>query len=106
MIRRPPRSTRTDTLFPYTSLFRSGVRANGGHVPACVSGGPLGADDAVLEADVGVDPLLGGRVLDVVPDGLAVHDHLAALPRPERVAEGEHVRVGAHAGVADRKSVV
>src|SRR3546814_2831478 len=29
MIRRPPRSTRTDTLFPYTTLFRSaGWRAN------------------------------------------------------------------------------
>src|SRR3546814_4288151 len=27
MIRRPPRSTRTDTLFPYTTLFRSPVRA-------------------------------------------------------------------------------
>src|SRR3546814_4640776 len=26
MIRRPPRSTRTDTLFPYTTLFRSEVR--------------------------------------------------------------------------------
>src|SRR3546814_19864367 len=26
MIRRPPRSTRTDTLFPYTTLFRSMVR--------------------------------------------------------------------------------
>src|SRR3546814_3841107 len=26
MIRRPPRSTRTDTLFPYTTLFRSGTR--------------------------------------------------------------------------------
>src|SRR3546814_8744108 len=26
MIRRPPRSTRTDTLFPYTTLFRSDVR--------------------------------------------------------------------------------
>src|SRR3546814_7727916 len=26
MIRRPPRSTRTDTLFPYTSLFRSPSR--------------------------------------------------------------------------------
>src|SRR3546814_10816617 len=26
MIRRPPRSTRTDTLFPYTTLFRSGLR--------------------------------------------------------------------------------
>src|SRR3546814_12954362 len=27
MIRRPPRSTRTDTLFPYTTLFRSAFRA-------------------------------------------------------------------------------
>src|SRR3546814_3113189 len=26
MIRRPPRSTRTDTLFPYTTLFRSFAR--------------------------------------------------------------------------------
>src|SRR3546814_5262685 len=26
MIRRPPRSTRTDTLFPYTTLFRSSYR--------------------------------------------------------------------------------
>src|SRR3546814_2108336 len=44
MIRRPPRSTRTDTLFPYTTLFRSAVAmaedvrpfeelALGGHVP-------------------------------------------------------------------------
>src|SRR3546814_13532821 len=30
MIRRPPRSTRTDTLFPYTTLFRAG----GGKRPA------------------------------------------------------------------------
>src|SRR3546814_4822541 len=27
MIRRPPRSTRTDTLFPYTTLFRSDTEA-------------------------------------------------------------------------------
>src|SRR3546814_1145317 len=26
MIRRPPRSTRTDTLFPYTTLFRSALQ--------------------------------------------------------------------------------
>src|SRR3546814_11797358 len=34
MIRRPPRSTRTDTLFPYTTLFRSKniLVADGGHV--------------------------------------------------------------------------
>src|SRR3546814_19778294 len=30
MIRRPPRSTRTDTLFPYTTLFRSGHWPSGG----------------------------------------------------------------------------
>src|SRR3546814_9445130 len=30
MIRRPPRSTRTDTLFPYTTLFRS---SGDGHAP-------------------------------------------------------------------------
>src|SRR3546814_2647821 len=29
MIRRPPRSTRTDTLFPYTTLFRSGRETDG-----------------------------------------------------------------------------
>src|SRR3546814_1752195 len=33
MIRRPPRSTRTDTLFPYTTLFRSLVFL--GTRPAC-----------------------------------------------------------------------
>src|SRR3546814_7722273 len=30
MIRRPPRSTRTDTLFPYTTLFRSLLRLRRG----------------------------------------------------------------------------
>src|SRR3546814_16438904 len=38
MIRRPPRSTRTDTLFPYTTLFRSGqghaAGPSGGSAPA------------------------------------------------------------------------
>src|SRR3546814_14834060 len=29
MIRRPPRSTRTDTLFPYTTLFRSALVGGG-----------------------------------------------------------------------------
>src|SRR3546814_6167178 len=37
MIRRPPRSTRTDTLFPYTTLFRSPVRQGTGqsHLSVC-----------------------------------------------------------------------
>src|SRR3546814_19603601 len=31
MIRRPPRPTRTDTLFPYTTLFRSHMSSGGNH---------------------------------------------------------------------------
>src|SRR3546814_20667549 len=38
MIRRPPRSTRTDTLFPYTTLFRSLVPLDGDPVPAATLG--------------------------------------------------------------------
>src|SRR3546814_12560437 len=48
MIRRPPRSTRTDTLFPYTTLFRSVARRDtldafrflmsAGNVPLVVAG--------------------------------------------------------------------
>src|SRR3546814_16842622 len=34
MIRRPPRSTRTDTLFPYTTLFRSIPDSSRGHAVA------------------------------------------------------------------------
>src|SRR3546814_1414942 len=33
MIRRPPRSTRTDTLFPYTTLFRSLLSSRERHWP-------------------------------------------------------------------------
>src|SRR3546814_14455623 len=45
MIRRPPRSTRTDTLFPDTTLCRSpGTcdQVSGDHVPACAANGNWG----------------------------------------------------------------
>src|SRR3546814_15607945 len=35
MIRRPPRSTRTDTLFPYTTLFRSLISLDRGGSCSC-----------------------------------------------------------------------
>src|SRR3546814_1068974 len=43
MIRRPPRATRTDTLFPYTTLFRSFRRAEavGGLLSVALSLTPL-----------------------------------------------------------------
>src|SRR3546814_16115178 len=48
MIRRPPRSTRTDTLFPYTTLFRSWPRAmTSGSSPTGFGAGPFPA--ALLE---------------------------------------------------------
>src|SRR3546814_14163276 len=37
MIRRPPRSTRTDTLFPYTTLFRSLLRDPGLADPTAIT---------------------------------------------------------------------
>src|SRR3546814_7089459 len=46
MIRRPPRSTRTDTLFPYTTLFRSAGQPHGEdavrHRPALTIGVQVG----------------------------------------------------------------
>src|SRR3546814_1984799 len=38
MIRRPPRATRTDTLFPYTTLFRSEREHRAPRTPACDAG--------------------------------------------------------------------
>src|SRR3546814_14818543 len=44
MIRRPPRSTRTDTLFPYTTLFRSAGRIEERVVRARIEPGEAAAE--------------------------------------------------------------
>src|SRR3546814_16018963 len=51
MIRRPPRSTRTDTLFPYTTLFRSnaGEVSPGYSAPWAGPGMPLKAIKWMLQ---------------------------------------------------------
>src|SRR3546814_18272190 len=54
MIRRPPRSTRTDTLFPYTTLFRSqGDRPRNVGVDRVVEAEGLAENGADDLADVG-----------------------------------------------------
>src|SRR3546814_19988131 len=58
MIRRPPRSTRTDTLFPYTTLFRSGDGAAGVEVEPGVA--EAGAQPQRPRADAAVDCRMGG----------------------------------------------
>src|SRR3546814_13604060 len=76
MIRRPPRSTRTDTLFPYTTLFRSEANIT---APAQLTpnAAPFALADAVMSAAPlqGVAPavdtgsVLADRVIDMGVDG-------------------------------------
>src|SRR3546814_9293302 len=60
MIRRPPRSTRTDTLFPYTTLFRSRVKNEllGHDVVAEEFGGDTQMVELSAKSGQGVDALL------------------------------------------------
>src|SRR3546814_12195093 len=66
MIRRPPRSTRTDTLFPYTTLFRS--------VPQCQ---PFIARHVMVgAAELALDHR---RALEIMADGQFLRDADAAM---------------------------
>src|SRR3546814_19935479 len=61
MIRRPPRSTRTDTLFPYTTLFRSGYAGE--------QGAGCGVGNLARRIEEGA--LIGTLVYDMVDGELA-----------------------------------
>src|SRR3546814_18925652 len=61
MIRRPPRSTRTDTLFPYTTLFRS-LRFICGITSRAVRNGPF-TFTASIRSNI------SGAVVSTVPNG-------------------------------------
>src|SRR3546814_3055188 len=52
MIRRPPRSTRTDTLFPYTTLGRSGDRQHAHPVAAIGEPSDRHREDAVEQRKI------------------------------------------------------
>src|SRR3546814_9586568 len=85
MIRRPPRSTRTDTLFPYTTLFRSALLLNPRNHPhvAYLAQDRLARDGALAQHDAGrgsggqidVDPATEADQADALPGG----DHVARL---------------------------
>src|SRR3546814_4801928 len=86
MIRRPPRSTRTDTLFPYTTLFRS-ARAISADAWLRVSAWP--GDEHALKLEMhGAAPasLLGyvnrlRRMFDLDADPQAIVAALSQSPR-------------------------
>src|SRR3546814_19459834 len=119
MLRRPPRSTRTYTLFPYTTLFRSDpldlveavegddrVAADGRRVPdrvdariiAALAGAVVGiaalVDIAPAEADI--DAVIGGVGDVVVDDDRPVpigreHRGIVAIIDRKSVVEGKSV---------------
>src|SRR3546814_11293798 len=61
MIRRPPRSTRTDTLFPYTTLFRSVIALFGeAEVPVVVVASARPPDRV---SSVGIDDFAAARAM-------------------------------------------
>src|SRR3546814_12722647 len=109
MIRRPPRSTRTDTLFPYTTLFRSDPdfdREPGSH-PLLVLWGDqearndqlshlqAGAGRPVLRPHLRPDQGLRMLVRQVQAHEVSRH-HLREMRRRGHAPEGDrkHVREG------------
>src|SRR5258708_5892425 len=54
----------------------------------------------MVEADLPVDAVVGGGLADVVQYPRPVRDRLGLGPWPERIAQREHVAVGADAGIA------
>src|SRR3546814_8329187 len=115
MIRRPPRSTRTDTLFPYTTLFRSAADI-GKEADADLRHGQQGAvaGDAMAAVHRDADPAAHGDAVDQRHIGLAegVDQPVEAVLLAEKdlgqgiaAAAGQphraHVAAGAASALAD-----
>src|SRR3546814_12999975 len=83
MIRRPPRSTRTDTLFPYTTLFRSTDTGIGKTIFAAGVAGMLGGwywKPVQAGTDEGTDS--------------ETTAHLSGLPRERILPEAYRLEIG------------
>src|SRR3546814_16279207 len=87
MIRRPPRSTRTDTHFPYTTLFRSAALASRTRFSLSITSTGVGSENRTSTADGEESP---------PPKG-----HKTALRRPGRTAM-VHRKGGASEARRDR----
>src|SRR3546814_1655403 len=93
MIRRPPRSTRTDTLFPYTTLFRAPHQAARPQIhrePPDIDTGRRSAAQRIVEIDPDIALDQFGRIdltgrhrtARIVEIGARIHDLAADADRP------------------------
>src|SRR3546814_17977332 len=111
MIRRPPRSTRTDTLFPYTTLFRSVRRLAGvrGQRARCrfargfdervarlwaAAQGDHGQNERGQDGDGGQADRHGGISCGPAIAGDTVENEIAAISRPAGASRSGERRVG------------
>src|SRR3546814_6659821 len=89
MLRRPPRSTRTDTLFPYTTLFRSADDVAAGDLVAILDAGDEAHDRGDLRVGKGAIAEFVARIDDLDPHrrrigvGDAAPRRFACMPRSE-----------------------
>src|SRR3546814_637916 len=85
MIRRPPRSTRTDTLFPYTTLFRSDDHqfASAPRVPTTIY---RPASSRAAAAGGAIQPAVCVRQIEILPSIRNLQDD------PETVVSPDHRR--------------
>src|SRR3546814_15529618 len=91
MIRRPPRSTRTDTLFPYTTLFRSpsALVEAGNYITATLGGLTLTEAMARVRREIEAERIAIDRAAqDLVSRGLAIWSSDGA-DRPVLVVRGQ-----------------
>src|SRR3546814_11834081 len=105
MIRRPPRSTRTDTLFPYTTLFRSSAyraaRHSAAPPPASQASSRAGLDglDHLETFKAGVPQIerfVVARIAMGLPEGIGTGPVFEVLARaPNGMRRIERVVVGA-----------
>src|SRR3546814_6714211 len=101
MIRRPPRSTRTDTLFPYTTLFRSkpGLDLPFRHAGIAIGveqalfgrdrqAGAVDVDRPALENPVGRPERRMGQPCDGGGDGVVIGQVIFTAPAVESEIDG------------------
>src|SRR3546814_1586332 len=100
MIRRPPRSTRTDTLFPYTTLFRSFVLCEIGGTVGDIESLPFMEAIRQLKNDVGRENAVFIHVT-LVPF-IAAAGELKTKPTQHSVRD--LTSLGIQPDVLDRKS--